>query len=344
VGESFVYVTETINRERECVRGLSLDDGKLVWKQEWAGALSVPFFAKANGDWIRSTPTLAAGRLLVAGIRDVLACFSASDGRELWRVDFPKELGTKLPDFGCVCSPLVEGTSVYLQAGGGFAKLDMETGKLVWKCLDDGGGMYGSAFSSPQWATLHGKKMILVQTRQKLAAVDPETGKSLWEQAIQADRGMNILTPTPWNDCVLTSSYGGKTWLFRTTPSDTGPWKVETVWENKSQGYMSSPIVIGDHAYLHLRNQRLVCIDLRDGTQAWATRPFGKYWSMVTNGQRIMALDASGKLLLITPDPSEFQLVEERHISDQETWAHLAVVDSQIFIRHLGGIDVYDWS
>ena len=33
--------------------------------------MTVPFFAKANGDWIRSTPAYDDGRLYVAGMKDV---------------------------------------------------------------------------------------------------------------------------------------------------------------------------------------------------------------------------------------------------------------------------------
>ncbi len=85
--------------------------------------------------------------------------------------------GSKLPDFGFVCSPMLVGG--YVQAGGGFYKVDTTTGKIVWKSLDDGGGMYGSAFSSPMFTRLHGKDQLIIQTRTKLTAVDAADGKVL---------------------------------------------------------------------------------------------------------------------------------------------------------------------
>jgi outer membrane protein assembly factor BamB len=62
--------------------------------------------------------------------------------------------------------------------------------------MTDGGGMNGSAFSSPILTTLGGVPQILVQGREELAGIDPETGTILWKTPVEAFRGMNIVTPT----------------------------------------------------------------------------------------------------------------------------------------------------
>ena len=36
---------------------------------------------------------------------------------------------------------------------------------------------------------------------------------------------------------------------------------------------MSSPVVINGHIYLHLRNQRFVCLDAETGVECWTTKP-----------------------------------------------------------------------
>jgi outer membrane protein assembly factor BamB len=114
-------------------------------------------------------------------------------------------------------------------------------------------------------------------------------------------------------------------------------------WENKTQGYMSSPVVIGSHAYLHLRNQRFTCIDLATGKETWTTKPYGQYWSIVAQGDRILALDERGELLLIRANPEKFELLDSRKISEASTWAHLAVCGEEIFIRELNAIAAYRW-
>ncbi len=75
--------------------------------------------------------------------------------------------------------------------------------------------------------------MLVVQTRTTLVGVDPETGDKIWDKAVEAFRGMNILTPTIWKDKVFTSSYGGKSWLFDFEPSQNSNWAVSTLWRIK---------------------------------------------------------------------------------------------------------------
>lgn len=343
-----VFVTETRGKKTEVVQALSRADGKVLWTAEWLGAMSVPFFAWENGDWIRATPAFDGESLFVAGMRDVLVCLDASSGKERWRVDFVERFKSPLPSFGFVSSPLVDGAHVYVQAGASFVKLDKQTGATVWRALQDNGGMMGSAFSSPMKVTIAGQPQFVVQTRERLAGVDPETGNELWSQRIEAFRGMNILTPVVVGDAIFTSTYGGKSWLFDLGRSNdaTSPGRGYTIterWQNKTQGYMSTPVVIDGHVYLHLRNQRFTCIELATGKERWTTQPFGKYWSLVAQGRKILALDERGDLLLINATPEKFDLLSQRHVSDSPTWAHLAIAQNELFIRDLKGLTVHRW-
>ena len=183
---------------------------------------------------------------------------------------------------------------------------------------------------------------MLVQTRSELTGVDTEDGKVLWSQKIPAFRGMNILTPQVYEDGVFTSSYGGRSFMY-TVNNVSGKLSISEKWTNKQQGYMSSPVVVNGHAYLHLRNQRFTCIDMKTGQERWTTRPYGKYWSMAFQGDRILALDERGDLMLIRANPEKFDLIDSRHISDESTWAHLAVCDGRVIIRELYGLAVYQW-
>ncbi len=344
-----VFVTETRGNETEVTHALSRADGKVLWSAEWPGATSVPFFAAANGDWIRATPAFDGESLFVGGMRDVLVCLDAASGKERWRVDFVERFKSPLPTFGFASSPLVDGEHVFVQAGGSFVKLDKRTGETVWRSLEDGGGMNGSAFSSPFKATIAGQTQLLVQTRERLAGVDEATGKELWSQRIDAFRGMNILTPVVFGDAIFTSSYGGKSWMFDLVKSGDATatdrrLAVTERWQNKTQGYMSTPVVIDGHLYTHLKNQRFACFELATGKECWVTTPFGKYWSLVAQGRKIMALDERGDLLLINANPDKFELLGQQHVSDSPTWAHLAVCGNEVFVRDLKGLSVYRWA
>jgi outer membrane protein assembly factor BamB len=337
-----VFVAETANTDTEIVRALDRKTGRELWRASWKGKISVPFFAKRNGDWIRSTPAWDGETLYVGGMEEVLVALDGASGAEKWRVDFPARFGTPKPEFGFASSPLVAGGAVYAQAANSIVKLDQKTGATLWRALEHSSNiMESGAFSSPVLATLLGRTQLLVQTRTKLHGLDPETGKVLWAQEVPNFRGMNILTPVVYgDDAIFTSTHQNDSYLYRIA-REGDSYSVSLVWKNKAKGYMSTPVVLGDYAYLHLGNQRFTCLDLRTGETKWTTEPFGKYWSMVRRGDRILALDEEGKLLLIRANPERFELLGAREIAASPTWGHLAVAGDEIFVRELNGIAVY---
>ncbi len=344
LSDRYVFTTETVDKKKEVVKAFSRKDGSLIWETEWEGSLSVPFFARSNGSWIRSTPALYDGRLYVAGIRDVLVCLDAKSGDELWRVDFTKRFESPLPSFGFVCSPLVDKTGVYVQAGGSIVKLNRKTGETLWRTLKDGGGMWGSAFSSPYKATIHGKEQILVQSRTKLAGLTPDEGKILWSQDIPAFRGMNILTPSVQGNEVFTSSYGGGTFNIKIDFAG-GNLTSQVKWKDPTQGYMSSPILYKGHAYIHLKNQRMACFNISDGKKTWTSKErFGKYVSFIRQKDRLLGLSEKGELLLIKANPEKFEIIDKVKVSDSSTWAHLAIHGDEVYIRSLNQLIAFKWS
>jgi len=336
-----VFSTETKNKKFEVTTAFDRETGKELWRAQWKGSLSVPFFAKSNGDWIRSTPAYDEGRLYVAGMRDVLICLNAETGAEIWKVDFPAQLKSDVPSFGFVCSPLIDGDAVYVQAGGGFCKLNKKTGELIWRGAEVGGGMMGSAFSSPVIETVAGQRMAIIQNRKDLCGVDLETGKTLWSIDIPTFRGMNIITPTIFNDSLFVSAYGGTSQLISVAKQTDG-FSVKQSWNLPAQGYMTTPVVIDGHAYTHLRNQRMACYDLANGKETWRTAPMGKYVSLIANGDKILALDERGELLLIRVNPKKYDLIDSRTVGDN-SWAHVAIRGNQIFIRNLQELVAYQW-
>ena len=202
--------------------------------------------------------------------------------------------------------------------------------------------MFGSAFSSPVLSTIEGVDQFVVQTRTKLAGIEFSSGRVLWSVEVPAFRGMNIVTPTIHGSSIFTSSYGGGSFRFDIEKRNK-EWKVTQRWKNNIQGYMSSPLMIHGHIYLHLRNQRLTCIDFETGKQRWSSTPFGKYWSTVQKENRVLALDQRGELLLLDPNPEKFTLVDRRKVAE-DSWAHVAIADDLILVRDLNSLMVYRWS
>ncbi len=343
VSEDRVFTTATVNEEEEVVVALDRDSGDRIWETRWKGAMKVPFFAARNGSWIRSTPAMDDDRLYVAGIRDLLVCLDQETGEELWRVDFPQRFGTSVPSFGFASSPLLLEDGVIVQAGASLVKLDKETGETLWRSLEDKGGDHESPFSSPILAEIHGKPQLVVLTRQTMNGVDPEHGHVLWARPIKATRGMNILTPMVFGNTVFTAAHGGRAELLEIQEQDGG-YEVRRLWDNGNQAYMSTPVAIDDHLYFFPRSNRFSCLRLDDGEVMWTSGPTGdEYWSLVHQEELILALTNNGTLRLIEAAPEEYLVVGEVQVADAETWAHLAVSGTDVFIRELEGLSAWSW-
>lgn len=155
---------------------------------------------------------------------------------------------------------------------------------------------------------------------------------------------MNILTPVALGSTLFTSSYGGASILYDLKRTPDG-FVVTDVWKNaKSQGYMSTPVIINGLIYYHRRDRRFCCLDPQARKILWTSEArFGQYCSLAANRTTILALDQVGELLLIRANPDAFTLVDRRKVSSQDTWGHIAVAGDQVFVRELKAIAVYRW-
>jgi len=310
--------------------------------------MQVAALGSSMGSWIRATPTYDGESLFVAGMQDVLVCLDPNTGAERWRADFHKRYKTPLPELGFVCSPLVVEDGVYVQTADSLVKVDKKTGKSVWRCLErhekgSQEGMGQGSYSSPEFALIHGRPQLLVANIDAIAGVDPSTGKVLWQRVLDSyDQGC-IVAPSAYRNGVFTSTRASRSGYYPLMRGDE-QFEITDGWKNKLTVYMSSPLVVGDFAYAHLKNGRFACVDLRNGKINWiSNRTFGKYCSMVYHEDRILALNNDGELFLVHADPDRFVLADSRTVSTVETWGHLAIAGKDIYIRERDAIAAYRW-
>ena len=202
----------------------------------------------------------------------------------------------------------------------------------------------GPSYSGP---IVSGDRVFTTETKDKtsevVTAFDRKTGKVLWTQPVEAFRGMNILTPLASHDTLFTSTYGGKTIGFKVAEAG-GQFTVTEAWTHKAQGYMSTPVVIDGVAYNHLKSQRVMAIDVEPGRELWTSdKSFDKYWSLIARVDRILALNQRGVLFLLRENKKKFDLLDQRKLTDAETWAHLALAGDEVFVRELKALVAYHW-
>ena len=78
--------------------------------------------------------------------------------------------------------------------------------------------------------------------------------------------------------------------------------------------------------------------------QLWRVELGPIYSGPIVSGDRILPLDRTGTLHLLGANQERFDLLNKRKSSDNDTWAHLAVADDQLFVRELNALTAFRWS
>jgi outer membrane protein assembly factor BamB len=112
--------------------GISKEMGWLsTWPAEgpkvlWKASIGIGF----------ASMTVSEGRVYAMGHvadADVVYCFDAVTGQEIWKKSYPSELYPNLHEGGPCATPTVDGNSVYtLSKGGEAIRFDKVTGAIVW--------------------------------------------------------------------------------------------------------------------------------------------------------------------------------------------------------------------
>lgn len=343
VGADKIFIVETRDDKEEVVRALDRETGEPLWEVKWDVTFDVPAMGRGQGDWAKATPAYDGTHLFVAGMQGFLKCIDAESGEIVWEINPFDHYGHARPQWGYDSSPIVRGDHVYVQGGRRFLKIATATGEIEWGVLEFGGDPGWQSIASPQLVEITGAEQFVVHMPGLLAGVDPESGATYWTQETPAYQSIAYLDPLVIGDSLFVSIYGKRSHRFNIAPAGEA-YEVTEAWSTKAKGNMASPVVIDGYVYMLLNNRRMACLDFATGEEKWRTREsFGRYWSMVAGDGKILALDEAGELLLIRANPEEYDLLDRRSFADSSTWAYLAVVGDEVYVRDLQGLTRFEW-
>src|SRR5207249_7966990 len=114
-------------------------------------------------------------------------------GKPIWSHDFMNEYGAPSPGRGYACSPLLYNGTIIVTVGGAgqaVAAFNQQTGALVWKA-----GNFEMAPASPILIDVDGQPQLVLFAGERVAGLDPSSGRTLWSHPHRTDFGLNISTP-----------------------------------------------------------------------------------------------------------------------------------------------------
>lgn len=331
-------VTQEQRGEDEAVVCYHADTGEEIWVHTDPARFSEPM----AGPGPRATPTFHDSRFYTYGARGNLNCLDAATGKVIWTRDVVADSGATVPIWGYSSSPLIADGIVSVFAGAdGKAVLGYRAsdGELVWSAPAG-----KNSYCSTQLARLGGTEQLLLATEEGLTALEPRTGKVLWEHAWLLENMPRVAQPAVIGeaDLLLGTPFGNGTRRLRVNrPGET--WSSEEVWTSRALSpYYNDLVVHKGHAYGFEQNI-FTCMRLEDGKRRWRDGRYGA-------GQALLLADQD--LLFVISEKGEAILVEanpDRHVErarfpaiEGKTWNHPVIARGRLFVRNGAEIACYE--
>lgn len=321
-GRVFVLDWIETQKPRGTERALALDEktGKILWTHEWTAdyrGISWPVGPRA-------TPTVDGDRVHVVGADGKLFCLNAATGAVNWQKDYVKDYGADRMkwayDWGYASAPIVDFNRVIaLVDGRPNAKVvafDRSTGAEVWRALSTETDL---GVAQPVIITAGGTRQLVVWHPGAVAALDPETGKTYWEQPYKVGGSMTVALPVKsGSDLFFTTFYDGPLMLSLDDkkPAATVAWKGKSDSEIQTDGLhavITTPVIIGDYIYGICSYGQFRCLNAKTGERVWETQAVTKErarWAsgvIVRHGDRLFINNDRGELIIVEPNPAGYK-------------------------------------
>jgi outer membrane protein assembly factor BamB len=321
-----VFVTSALEHgTRRVVHCLDRGSGTSRWTGEIAD--KNPERTSALTGHAAATPVTDGERVVAFFGNAGVVCFDLQ-GRQLWH----RNLGEFDSELGLASSPVIHDRRVYLVCdhdGDRFTSfdsyliaLDAVTGATVWKI--ERRGLLRS-WSTPIVVNDHADKpQLLVAAQDHLRAYNPDTGRQLWQAA-----GLTgWVAPSPVTGLGIIFATSGKNGaLLALRPDGAEVWRKENVGP-----YVCSPLLHGDHLYVHNEQGILTCYAAKSGEMVYRERLEGKFTASGAAGDgKLYLTNEEGTTFVVKLGP-RYELLARNRL-EEYTLASPAISKGCLFLR-----------
>jgi outer membrane protein assembly factor BamB len=258
-----------------------------------------------------ATPTMASDgeRVFAFFSSNDLICLDLS-GKLQWFRGLGSEFPNASNSLGMSSSPIVIGSTVIVQVESdaeAFAcGVDAVSGETKWQIERPRAANWTSPSVLP--ATDERPALALLQSSKGLTAVDPETGKIVWN----FEKGASTIpSATVSNGAIVIPSNG----LTAIRPAGD---VFEEIWNASGMSpATSSPVVIDRFAFVMNSAGVLSAGDTKTGERVWQLRLRGSFSSTpIAAGGYLYAFNESGTAFVVKPDTDKGTIVSELDLAE----------------------------
>lgn len=339
-----IYVSGK-RKDRDVLTKLDMQGG-ILWETDFGDAWDNSY------PETRSTPTIEDGRIYIMGGMGTVVCLDAETGGIIWQRNTHKEFEGEFHHWGMAESLLLTDKAVISSPTGrrtAVVALDKQEGSLLWESEPQGGVR---SYVSPLLVNHNGTRMILITTSEDIMAVDPETGEVFWNIDLAREYGNdgrrnNTNTPLYHRGEIFTTSgYDAQGVMIRL--SEDGK-SAEVKWHNNILDvHHGGAVEVDGHLYganfINPGRGYWVCLEWDTGKVKWVENWHNKGSIIYADGLLYLFEEQQGHIGLLEPSPEEFKLISSFRLESRSGpyWAHPAIYDKKLFVRHGTVLYVYD--
>lgn len=303
--------------------------GKVLWKKDFVPNLPEQDNIRDGHGYASSTPAADATRLFAFFGKSGVVALDHS-GKALWRTT----VGDKLNGWGSGASVVLHGDRVIVNASvesDSLVALDAATGAEAWRVRG-----VKEAWNTPVIAAHAGRTELVMAKFGKVFAVDPATGRELW----------NCNTDIPWYMVPSPVVNDGIAYVLGGRPGMGLAVKLggagdvtatHRLWTSKKGANVPSPVYHAGHLYwMHDSLGMAFCAEAKTGRVVYEER-VGRgdttYGSAVLAGGKIYYPARSGTMYVVAAKP-QFELVAANTFGDRGDYlSSPAVADGNLYVR-----------
>ncbi len=345
ISKEQIFVTGVVDNH-ETLTALDLD-GKILWKTTYGEKW------KASYPEARTTPTVEENRVYVVSGMGKVLCIDTESGQIMWSVQVIDQFDGEYHRWGVAESPLIVDDKLICTPGGPEASVvafDKISGKVIWQTreLSELGN-----YCSPILINRGGKKIIATQLADSFVGINAENGKLLWrdeyEEYQDDPKDINVNSPLYHDGHIyVTSGYDNPSAMFELSPDGT---KIKRKWISEVLDVHLGGVVLVD-GYIYAsnwennRSGNWVCLDWKTGKVMWEEKWGNKGPIITAEGMLYCYEEKKGGFALVRANPEKFEVVSSFKIplGKGMHWAHPAISDGRLYVRHGEALMVYDIS
>jgi outer membrane protein assembly factor BamB len=333
---------------------LSAADGKVLWKKR------VGKDGKMEGNNFAGPSPVTDGKrvIFLYGSGDFVAFDFA--GTQLWARNLVKEFGSFCTKYGYNSSPLLYQDKLFVvvlrrtKTYGGETPLtgpvksyvlavNPADGKDQWKVdrLTDANDESNESYGTLIPYEGQGKPELLMAGGDRVASLDPATGKENWQYNYNTSRqGFWRLIPSvvTFEKTIIAITPRGKA-MFALRPGagagELGKDIVAWTYDGKTSDSATPLVYEGNLYVLESDSKVMTCLDPKTGKEKWQGKlGVGSVLRASPTGAdgRIWCLSSDGDVVVLAAG-DEFKILAKVALGDGATYSSIAVANQHVFVR-----------